>query len=130
MFEVMPLTGKKWLICGGRDFEDADMFNAAMSDLTRKFGCPSIIIHGGAAGADQLADIWAFKKSLMVRRFGAKWKKYGRAAGPIRNQQMIDEGKPDFVVAFPGGNGTADMIMKARAADIDVAEIKPMKESQ
>jgi len=57
----------------------------------------------------------------MVR---AKWSKHGRAAGPIRNQEMIDECKPDLVVAFPGGRGTADMVRRAKAAGIRVIEVQ------
>jgi hypothetical protein len=48
-----------------------------------------------------------------VIEFPANWKVYGRAAGPIRNMKMLLEGKPDLVVAFPGGIGTADMVKKA-----------------
>lgn len=44
----------------------------------------------------------------------------GKAAGPIRNQRMLDEGKPDLVVAFPGGRGTADMVRRAKAAGVPV----------
>ena len=47
------------------------------------------------------------------------WKKYGKKAGPLRNQQMLEEGKPDLVVAFPGGNGTADMVRRAKKANIE-----------
>jgi hypothetical protein len=50
----------------------------------------------------------------------AQWKKHGRAAGPIRNQRMLDKGKPDLVVAFPGGRGTADMIRRAERAGVPV----------
>ncbi len=46
--------------------------------------------------------------------------KYGKSAGSIRNQQMIDEGKPDLVVAFPGGFGTKDMVRRAKKHNIEV----------
>jgi len=52
----------------------------------------------------------------------ANWAELGRKAGPIRNQQMLDEGKPNLVVAFPGGRGTADIVRRARAAGIEVVE--------
>ena len=47
----------------------------------------------------------------------AQWAKYGKAAGPMRNQEMLDSGI-DLVVAFPGGRGTADMLDKARLAGV------------
>lgn len=125
MFEVIPTNDQVWLICGGRDFADNEMFDSAMSDLMRLRGCPRCIIHGGAAGADMMAAMWAVKRGTAMVAFPAEWDKHGKAAGPIRNQQMIDKGKPSLVVAFPGGRGTADMVKRARAADIDVAEIVP-----
>lgn len=48
------------------------------------------------------------------------WKDHGKAAGPIRNQLMLDDFKPDLVVAFPGGKGTADMVKKAQDAGVTV----------
>lgn len=56
--------------------------------------------------------------------FEADWHTHGRAAGPIRNRRMIEEGKPDLVVAFPGGRGTANMVNQARAAGIEVREVE------
>jgi hypothetical protein len=58
-----------------------------------------------------------------LKRFEIKanWRKYGPAAGPIRNQQMLDWG-PDLVVAFAGGTGTAGMVALARAAGVPVIE--------
>lgn len=55
--------------------------------------------------------------------YPANWSKYKKKAGPIRNQQMLDEGKPDLVVAFSGGTGTADMVHRAKVANVKVIEI-------
>ena len=55
--------------------------------------------------------------------FQADWAGLGRKAGPIRNKLMLDEGKPDLVVAFPGGRGTAHMTRIARGAGIEVIEV-------
>lgn len=82
----------------------------------------STIIHGGAKGADTLAGLWAERKGILVQVFPADWKAHGRGAGPIRNRQMIFEGLPAKVVAFPGGLGTADMVAQARAAGVSVFE--------
>jgi len=79
-----------------------------------------MIISGCARGADTLGIEWAEAKGVEVARFPADWKTHGRAAGPIRNQQMLEEGKPDLVVAFPGARGTADMIRRARAAGVEL----------
>ena len=78
------------------------------------------LIHGAARGADSLAGEWASTRAVPVKIFPADWQTHGRSAGHIRNAQMLREGKPDLVVAFPGGRGTADMVAKANAAGITV----------
>jgi hypothetical protein len=54
----------------------------------------------------------------------ADWFSHGKAAGPIRNQEMLAMEAPALVVAFPGGRGTADMVRRARKAGVDVLEVK------
>lgn len=107
------------LVCGGRDYDDAARVAAELRKVN-----PSIIIEGGATGADYCAAHWAAKAGVLVETFAADWKTHGRAAGPIRNQRMIDEGKPDLVIAFPGGRGTADMVRRARKAGIEVRQVR------
>jgi hypothetical protein len=124
MFQAIPLNGETWLICGGRDFADIHMFDDVMISLTTSRGCPSKIVHGGARGADTMAAQWARRMALDETAVPADWNTHGKGAGPIRNQKMLDDHCPKFVVAFPGGRGTADMIARAREAGIDVAEIK------
>lgn len=75
------------------------------------------IVHGCAPGADTLADEWAAANCVRVDQFPAAWKTLGPAAGPIRNQQMVDAGA-DGVIAFPGGRGTADCVRRAEGAGI------------
>ena len=123
MFYVVPTNDQTWLICGGRDFSDKEMFDSAMCDLLALQGMPSRIVEGGAKGADSLARGWAQRHALEIKTEKAKWNVYGRSAGAIRNQEMLDKYRPDFVVAFPGGRGTADMVKRSRKAGVDVAEI-------
>jgi hypothetical protein len=66
-----------------------------------------------------LAGAWA---AIEVEVYRADWAKHGRSAGPIRNQRMLSDGKPDKVMAFPGGRGTRGMIALARAAGVEVLE--------
>jgi YspA, cpYpsA-related SLOG family len=111
------------LVGGGRDYTD----KAALWSVLDAVGPPEItaIISGMARGADSLAAEWAIRFGFLLHKFPADWAKHGRFAGPIRNQEMIDEGKPDLVIAFAGGKGTADMVRRARLAGIKVMEIKP-----
>jgi hypothetical protein len=101
------------LVCGGRNYSDYAFLSSVLMNLhtTTKITC---IIHGAASGADSLADRWAAEHNIPVHVFPADWNTYGRTAGPIRNKQMLDEGKPDVVVAFPGNKGTRNMVAQAQ----------------
>lgn len=108
------------LVCGGRDFSDRD---AVYDELDRLMPTMSALMCGGAPGADTIAWDWGWSRNFHCERYHADWREHGRAAGPIRNQRMLDEGKPDLVIAFAGGRGTADMVRRARAAGVEVREI-------
>jgi len=108
------------LVCGGRDFHDAALVERTLNDIDPPISC---IIEGGAAGADYLGRTWAKLRQRGVETYEAMWARDGKAAGPIRNQAMLINGKPDLVVAFPGGRGTADMVRRARAAGVEVREV-------
>lgn len=113
----------KVLVCGGQRYSDALTLGSWLGGVQRDHGITEII-QGGATGADFLARQYADFQNIPVRTFEAEWDRLGKAAGPIRNRQMLDEGKPDIVVAFPGGNGTADMVRQAKRAGVKVLEIK------
>lgn len=128
---------EKVLICGGRDFTDWIAFRTAMHRIAErlfqrtppdeKYGnylYAVTVISGGATGADKLAAEWAIVNWTGLRTYKADWDKYGKAAGPIRNQQMLDEEKPELVIAFPGGKGTAHMRRIAKEAGVPVVMVK------
>lgn len=110
------------LVCGGRDYVDREALAACLADLRQARGI-TVLIAGGARGADTMAEEWALAQRIPCEVFMADWEGLGPKAGPIRNQRMLDEGKPDLVVAFPGGRGTADMVRRAREAGVEVIEI-------
>lgn len=111
------------LVCGGRNYHDVITVEETLDDIDRKRGPIDVVIHGNAPGADHWGRVWAVESSRLEAPFRADWHTHGKAAGPLRNQRMIDEGKPDLVVAFPGGRGTADMVRRAKAAGIEVIEV-------
>jgi len=122
---ALPVEGVvRVLVCGGRDFADQCAVDRCLDGLHDELGITRII-EGGARGADRFAYEWGAINCVRVEHFVADWKTHGRAAGPIRNQQMLEEGEPDLVVAFPGGRGTADMIRRAKAAGLKVLEPHP-----
>lgn len=110
------------LVCGGRDYSDDKKVSETLEQIDRENQI-KVLIEGGARGADCLAASWASSASIKVHTFKADWKTHGRPAGVIRNQKMLDIGKPDLVVAFPGGRGTADMVRRAKTAGVRVLEI-------
>lgn len=114
--------GKRVLVCGGRDFDDYDRLAVVLGELRSRWSF-AVVITGGARGADGLASEWAIAGDIPIAEFRADWQRLGPGAGPIRNQRMLDEGKPDLVVAFPGGRGTADMVRRAKAAGVEVIEV-------
>lgn len=114
------------LVCGGRDFDDWNLFCKTMRELgfvgEEKLN-DLTIIEGGAIGADFMARIWSNWLGVEYEEYPADWKQYGIGAGVKRNIQML-ETKPDLVVAFPGGRGTAHMVKIAKEAGVEVYEVQ------
>lgn len=115
------------LVCGGRDYVNYVKLALELNNLHEhyKFDC---LVSGGARGADSLAEHWANQKGIPTKIYKADWERDGKAAGPIRNELMLRAGKPDLVVSFPGGAGTADMVRRAQKANIPVYPIHPSSE--
>lgn len=100
----------KYIVAGGRDFADKKQMHQALCLLLVPH---DTIISGCAPGADTLAIEWGDLQGLQVDKMPADWDKFGKSAGPIRNQQMAQAA--DGLIAFWDGKspGTKDMITKA-----------------
>lgn len=109
------------LVTGGRAYANREHLTRTLDDLARTRAI-AVIIHGNAPGADSLAAVWARRSHVPVEAYPADWRK-GRGAGPERNARMLANSKPDLVVAFPGGRGTADMVRRAKDAGVRVVEV-------
>lgn len=109
----------KILVCGARDYKNRNKIKDFLEVLPKD----TIIIHGGCYGADNLAGEVAKELNLKVEVFNAEWSVYGKAAGPKRNQKMIEE-KPDLVIAFhddiENSKGTKDMVTRAKENNVKV----------
>lgn len=107
------------LICGSRDWS---AWRLIEYEIFCRLRPGDVVIHGACRGADYHAGAIAEAYELNVEIYPALWDLHGRAAGPIRNQQMLDEGKPDEVWAFhediSSSKGTKDMVKRAERAGI------------
>lgn len=112
------------IVCGGRNYNNREKLYSKLDDANIEF-----LIVGGAKGADTLAEEWAQSRGVVFARYTADWNKHGKAAGFIRNREMLAGLKAvktfankKAVFAFPGGKGTANMVKLTRAAGIFVKE--------
>lgn len=112
----------KIIVCGGRDYIDQLRMFSILDDHHRKQSI-TLLVQGGALGADTLAKVWADCRCVPCETVGADWKTHGRAAGPMRNAKMLTY-MPDLVIAFPGGRGTANMVKQSRDAGVTVIEVE------
>lgn len=107
----------KVLVCGDRNWTNKDQMRIVLKTIRDL----ELIIEGGARGADKLAGEIALELGIPVRELPADWDKYGRAAGPIRNKQMLNE-RPDLVLAFHDNiaesRGTRNMLELAKGAGV------------
>lgn len=113
-------AGKPFLLlaCGGRDYQDRNAVYNALNKIHAKH--PNItILTGAATGADWIAQDWALAHERPFIGVPAEWATYGKSAGPRRNTMLLHY-LPNGVVAFPGGDGTADMCRQAEAAGLSV----------
>lgn len=101
----------KILVCGGRAYNNQPVVFAAL-DTLHTIKPISLLINGGATGADSISSRWAHWANVEYIIYRAEWNRHGKRAGFVRNQLMLDQNL-ELVVAFPGGNGTYDMIGRA-----------------
>ncbi len=110
------------IVYGGRDYNDRLALFVTL-DAIHKHTPISLVIEGGARGADRIGRDWATMRGVPVRTFEADWERYGNGAGPKRNAQMLAEGRPDLGIQAKGARGTADMRRRLDAAEVRVVEV-------
>lgn len=121
------------LITGSRNFGDRGhvdiaLMRTALKDARRKLHDTGfdriVLVHGAARGADQLAAVVGKSMGFVLDPHPAQWSVHGKAAGPIRNKEMVDLGA-DLMLAFPRGasRGTRGCMQLAAEAGIEIVNV-------
>ncbi len=115
---TFALMGRRIVVTGGRNYADRQRVFDVLDQQS-----PTHIAHGGASGADALAGEWAQSRGVKCTVYPANWQAHGKAAGPIRNRDMLLDFAPDGVIAFAGGNGTAHCVSVAQDLGLAVLRV-------
>ncbi len=125
------LLNMRLLICGSRDWTNKELIKKEILEILQSQPI-EVVIHGGCRGADWMAGKVAKELNIPVEEYLADWQTHGKSAGPKRNQKMLDDGKPTFVVAFHDdideSKGTKDMVTRAKKANVPFKVVKDIVE--
>lgn len=113
------------LVTGGRALDEAQRSRLSQALDALHVGRPiTLLIEGGASGADSVARGWALRNGVSKVTIYADWGAYGLAAGPRRNEEMLLQHNPALVLAAPGRSGTLDCVGKALALGVPVLQLE------
>ena len=112
-----------FLVSGKRDFTDFEKFSECMNEAVSCVDDEITIVEGGARGTDALAKRYALERGFILKEFPADWDKYGKAAGSIRNSEMMEfvKGMEHRAAVFfwdGRSKGTGDCLKKVKKAGI------------
>jgi len=110
------------LICSGRFYADTKTVTRVLDVYARSHKM-NVLIHGGHQALGGIIESWAREIDIHLIRYPANWARYGKYAELRRNLFMLEDSRPDLVLAFPGGEDTAECIKIAQRAGIKVVEI-------
>lgn len=103
---------------GGRDYSN----ELLVSQVVQLFWEAEVHVGDCPTGLDKMVRFRRYEFDYPCFVHKADWDKHGRAAGPIRNKELIDS--IEFLIAFPGGKGTANCIAQAREAGVFVWRVE------
>lgn len=114
------------LVAGSRDITDKRMVWSFLSALHMAYGIHGVVT-GGCRGVDELAEAWAVAHDAQVKTFSADWRRYGRAAGPIRNDEMasyVQKSRGRCLVIHRDTKGSLDMIASCQEAKLPCMSVR------
>ncbi len=107
---------KRVVVAGCRNYDDyiqvKEFIDFCICEIRKENEI--VIVSGGAKGVDALGERYALENGLKIERYNAQWEKYGKGAGPKRNEEMAKIA--DFVICFwdNKSKGTKSMIECAK----------------
>ena len=102
-------------VVGGRDYADYDNFKRIITEYVGEIGTPSTIISGGAKGVDTMAKLWTKENNIELIEFKPDWATHGKAAGILRNTDIIEASSHVLALPTKKSIGTHDSIRKAKS---------------
>ncbi|WP_071799452.1 DUF2493 domain-containing protein [Natronohydrobacter thiooxidans] len=109
------------ILAGGRHLDDVALIRRALA-RAHALRPVTVLIHGGNGALGITAEDWAREMRLHVLRYPANWREFGKRAEAIRNAFMLEDSRPDMLLALPGGNDTADLVANALRARLPVID--------
>jgi len=110
------------LICAGRFYADTNTLTRVL-DLYHQSHPIKVLIHGGHQLLGASIEGWARDADVHVVRYPANWAMHGRHAEIRRNLFMLDDCRPDIILALTGGDDTAECIKMAKRVGVKVIEV-------
>lgn len=107
------------LVCAGRHFHDSRLLESELSRLHAQHPL-TVIVHGGHTTLGPAIEAWARANLVHAIRYPANWQHLGKRAEGVRNAFMLDDSRPDGLLALPGGRHTQDLVARAQARGIAV----------
>lgn len=115
------------IVCGSCDADNWSKPFALICGFLDRYHAEhpiTLLGHGAARGVDSIAEHWAKTREVPYLGCPARWTAWGRKAGPIRNSALVKLVQPQVCLAFPCGDGTADMVRKCRAFRAEIVEVE------
>lgn len=107
------------LIAAGRHLQDAALIRRALM-RAHAIRPITVVIHGSSGRLGTIAEEWGRAQHLHVVRYPANWRAFGKRGGVIRNAFMLEDSRPDLVLALPGGSDTRDLIARVQCARVPI----------
>jgi hypothetical protein len=116
------------LISGGRHFDDAASILSELNRIHAEYPV-TVLIHGGLPAIGSAAEDWARQNDVHIIRYPANWSLLGKQADAKRNRFMLEDSRPDALLAFPGGRHLQELVQHARAKGMPVIIARSMEQS-